>query len=401
MVGRVAYIRDGDLWVQELPEGAPRRLTADDGYGAPDLSPSGQWILVGAKDGFFTVRADGSETHRLPLVANAPRPVWSPVADELADLDGEGRPSVMKPDGTMRRVVAEERNAGGPTWSPDGLWLAYTRGAPDRSSVGIWRVPVNGGQPQMVYEKRGEGPQCLIMGPWVPGDSILFWDMSVCSASITADGLPLMAVSVTGGTAPRQLVEEMLIYPGFLSIAPDGRLAAAAGIDRQTWTNKRIVVVNTQARPISPVEMAAISPAWAPNADRIAFIAMPDIGSVGGGDPARQGIMQRRIWSVAPDGTDLRRLTDDARFRDEAPGWTQDGSQILFCRLDQNTKASLWVVSAGRASLPPHGGGAGGVGCGQDPARARGRARRSAGDCGAARRSGEGHARSSAQPLRQ
>lgn len=342
--GHVAYIHEGDLWVRELPDGAPRRLTDGGEYLAPVWSPSGQWVLVGSKEGFLAVRSDGSETHRLP--AGASRAVWSPVEDVLAYLDGEGRPSVVKADGTGSRVVAEERNAGGPTWSPDGLWLAYTRGAPDRTYIGIWRVPVAGGQPQEVYGKRGTEPQCLIMGPWVPGESILFWDMFMCSASLTADGLPLMAVSPASGMPPRKLVDAMLVHPDFLSVAPAGRLAAAEGSDRQTWTNKRVVVVNSKARPISPEDMAAISPAWAPDASRIAFAAMPDIGPVGGGEPARQGMMQRRIWSVAPDGTNLRRLTDDARYRDEAPHWTQDGGHILFCRLDRQTKASLWLVNA-------------------------------------------------------
>ncbi len=341
--GNVAYMRNGDLWVQDLPHGARRRLTSGGGYGAPTWSGSGQWILLGAKDGYVTVRSDGSETH--PLPAGASRPVWSPVDDRLAYLDQQGRPTIGRPDGTEARPVADEINAGGPAWSPDGRWLAFTKGAPDRSYAGIWRVPADGGRPQEVYGKRGQGPQCLMLGPWVSSESILSWNVASCSSSITADGLPLMSVSPTAHTPARQVVDDMLVYPDFLAVGPGGRLAVAEGNDRQTWTNKRIVVTDSHSRTVSPADMAAISPVWSADGRHIAFVAMPDIGSVGGGEPARKGMMQRRIWTVGPDGTGLHRLTEDPKYRDEAPRWTEDGGHILFCRLDEQTKASLWIAA--------------------------------------------------------
>ena len=43
-LGKIAYIQGGDIWVKELPDGAPMRLTTDGVNGAPHWSPSGEWL---------------------------------------------------------------------------------------------------------------------------------------------------------------------------------------------------------------------------------------------------------------------------------------------------------------------------------------------------------------------
>ena len=65
----------------------------------------------------------------------------------------------------------------------------------------------------------------------------------------------------------------------------------------------------------SPDTGADTSPAWSPNGDRIAFRSTRD----GSGE----------IYSAAPDGTALRRLTDDA-FDDRFPTWSPDGRTIVY-----------------------------------------------------------------------
>ena len=42
------------------------------------------------------------------------------------------------------------------------------------------------------------------------------------------------------------------------------------------------------------------------------------------------------------DGTEAHRLTTDARYRDESPHWTSDGRYILFLRMDNQNRTSLW-----------------------------------------------------------
>jgi hypothetical protein len=52
---------------------------------------------------------------------------------------------------------------------------------------------------------------------WCPdGRWLLFWSVTQCSNSIAADGLPLGAVPVAGGT-PIRVVGHMQRHPDFLS----------------------------------------------------------------------------------------------------------------------------------------------------------------------------------------
>ena len=44
------------------------------------------------------------------------------------------------------------------------------------------------------------------------------------------------------------------------------------------------------------------------------------------------------------DGSGAHQLTSDARYRDESPHWTSDGRYILFLRMDNQNRTSLWAV---------------------------------------------------------
>jgi len=52
-------------------------------------------------------------------------------------------------------------------------------------------------------------------------------------------------------------------------------------------------------------------------------------------------------------GTDRRQLTDDAAYRDERPRWSTDGKHILFARLAQHGRMSLWLMHADGSALSP------------------------------------------------
>ncbi len=140
----------------------------------------------------------------------------------------------------------------------------------------------------------------------------------------------------------------MLAHADFLAWSPDGKLlAVTVGEGRETWSHKRIAVVEPTSGTLTYLtddKTAAFSPAWSPNGQRIAYVASPDLGFVGGGEEAKAGAAKRRIWVMNRDGSDQRQLTHDAAFRDERPLWSADGSHILFARLDQKGRASLWLM---------------------------------------------------------
>jgi dipeptidyl aminopeptidase/acylaminoacyl peptidase len=90
---------------------------------------------------------------------------------------------------------------------------------------------------------------------------------------------------------------------------------------------------------------ATFSPVWSPDGQHLAYVAAPDIGSVGGGNDAKAGAAKRRIWVMNRDGSNKRQLTNDFAYRDERPLWSGDGRYIVFARLDNSTdETSLWLM---------------------------------------------------------
>ena len=83
---------------------------------------------------------------------------------------------------------------------------------------------------------------------------------------------------------------------------------------------------------------------------------MPDAPNLSCGDPTKQALMQRKIWSLdmsqlncktqANCSPPTQQLTSDPAYRDEYPQWSADGSQILFVRMDAQDNASLWIMNA-------------------------------------------------------
>ncbi|MDH3519227.1 MAG: amidohydrolase family protein [Myxococcales bacterium] len=123
----------GKLWIQELPDGSPRRLTSETfapfEY-APAWSPDGRWIA-------FT-SVDASQAGRL----------W-----KVAAAGGKPEPLTSRPGEYFH-----------PAWSPDGQFLVMVRGsgatARGRTLVAnpgyeLVRIPASGGVPERLTGIRG------------------------------------------------------------------------------------------------------------------------------------------------------------------------------------------------------------------------------------------------------
>ncbi|MPZ49585.1 MAG: hypothetical protein GEU75_09860 [Dehalococcoidia bacterium] len=216
---------------------------------------------------------------------------------------------------------------------------------------GIWIVDLKDGTPRVVQDNGifDSSPSArYVVDRWTAdGREILF--RLTLGASALAGGLPLHAVTVNGGQS--RVMDDASIYrPEFIDLSPDGtKLAIAEGTIRYTWTRKRIAVADLSSGSLTYLtdeQTAALSPVWSPDGKQIAHLAGPDIGDVPGGNPAKDGMAQRRIWIMEADGSGNRPLTTAEAYREEAPRWSPDGSTILFVRLDSEDQASLWMVPA-------------------------------------------------------
>jgi Tol biopolymer transport system component len=365
-LGRLVYIQGGDVWVKELPDGEPQRFTDDGRNATPRWSPSGEWLTFRKENDVWVMRADGTGARRIPT-ASLRDYAWSPVADRLAYIDSQSNLHIIEENGlaqgeghVLLRYDVEEQ---GPTltdlaWSPNGRRLAYVLqiGQPEAlpDHVGIGYVDLESG-PRELYALPSPPQDGLILAGWTPdGQSILFWRELLFSASGAADGLPLLRLPLDGGE-PVEMADFTLLHLGFWSGSPTGRqMALTVGAGRETWTNKRIALVDLETAGweyLTGESVAASSPTFSPDGQHIAYVAAPDVGHVWGGDAAKASAAQRRIWVMNADGSDQRPLTDDPAYRDERPLWSAGGTHVLFARLDEDGRASLWLVEAVNGAL--------------------------------------------------
>jgi Tol biopolymer transport system component/ribosomal protein S16/tetratricopeptide (TPR) repeat protein len=356
-LGKLAYVQGSDIWVKTLPDGEPQRLTTDGRNSEPRWSPSGEWLAFHKDVQVWLIRADGSDLHPIDQCGPVSVFAWSPVEDRLAYVAGSGilRLEVINADGSdpatlIPLSICAAGILGRIAWSPNGRWIAYGW-REELTYQGLWKISADGEERSELYAsgvpKKGEA----ILAGWSPdGQHILFWQGDVLSASMLADGVALYSLPA-GRDGPTKLVDTVLVHDDFLAPAPQGdRLAVTAGGYRATWTNKRIAVVEVDGGEptwLTDESVAAFSPAWSPDGIHLAYVAMPDEGDLVGGDDARLGMMERRIWVVNAQGKpQLQQLTDDPTYRDERPLWSADGSHLLFARMDAEGQASLWLIPA-------------------------------------------------------
>ncbi|HZU12159.1 MAG TPA: hypothetical protein VFB58_04905 [Chloroflexota bacterium] len=357
-LGKVAYIQGGDVWTKQLPDGKAYRLTQDGGDSWPLWSPSGTWLAFIRDQALWTMRADGGDAHSLGPVAPGEGQVeWSVRGDRLAYIS-DGGLILTDADGSREvRVVSGGGGEGAAAlaWSPDGAWLAYEAEvrAPGKPPMeqGLWRVRADGTGSERISLSPAPAQIQYHLAGWSPDASeLLYWQGMQLSASLAADGEPLMAISLSGGS-PHRIVPIMLPYRSFLAWSPDGRtLAVVAGGGRQTWANKVLLLATLHGAPrrLTNPRTAMVAPAWSPEGHTLA-VAIEIAGPVGQASTLR-AVSGSHLWIVPANGPAATRLTSDPSFADDHPQWSRDGSTIVFARI-HGQRAELWLVHADETGL--------------------------------------------------
>ncbi len=197
---RLAFTAAGRVWVMDLPDGAPRRLTPEGAsvfeY-APSWSPDGRW-----------------------------------VAYTTVDEAGAGHVMKIQASGGAPQQVSPERGEYSHTaWSPDGAEILATRGsgATERHRTmahnpwyDIVLFPAEGGEGERIV--RVEGPTLSTRTQFVrpsfgPGGRVYYPQMGTGRA----DSTRLVSVSRDGSD---RRVHLTLPYADEIVVSPDGRHAA-------------------------------------------------------------------------------------------------------------------------------------------------------------------------------
>lgn len=145
------------------------------------------------------------------------------------------------------------------------------------------------------------------------------------SAAQPSTAPPTTTQPSTSGSAPMRPATTV-------TAVRDGRIAAAdANADQ-------IVTLNPDGSHllvVSPPGDRSLHPAWAPDGSRLVFAS-----NHAGGDDTR-------LFTVKPDGTDLRQVTHDSAGSSHfTPAYTRDGTRIVFsrCRPDPPGGCALQSV---------------------------------------------------------
>ena len=348
----VAYVKtegaDAAIYVLRVGNRNPVRLTTktpgDDHE--PSFSPDGERIAFrSGNGGIFLMTATGESVTRLTDAGYWPS--WSPDGSEIvfapAPFVDPTHLSVLVPGLSIVtvqtgrvRALDVPQNAEQPKWSPHGTRIAYWASHGTNGQRDIWTVPAVG-SPISVQ---------------VTNDAALDWNPTWSS-----DGRFLYFASNRGGTfnlwriptdeesgktvgvaAP---VTAPTTWAGLLSFSRDGSRMAFASLDPRS---SLLRVPFDAGRGIVTGPPVAIVRGNRPIRDH-------DVSTDGQWVAFTSAGAQEDLFVARVDGTEYRRLTDDA-FRDRGVGWSPDGSHLAMFS-DRSGTYDLWTIRADGSDLAP------------------------------------------------
>ncbi|WP_207229783.1 amidohydrolase family protein [Krasilnikovia cinnamomea] len=128
---RVAFRALNALWLLSVGSPRPERLVADGYFASdPDFSPDGRYLVyssdrAGSADLWRRDLTTGAEEQLTRLPGGQVAPRWSPVGDRIAFADDDGATWILDlATGQARQVVPGMFQPGRVSWSPDGRTLA-------------------------------------------------------------------------------------------------------------------------------------------------------------------------------------------------------------------------------------------------------------------------------------
>lgn len=219
----------------------------------------------------------------------------------------------------MRRLTGDGSIALSPAWSPAGdriVYMSYLGGEP-----GIREYDLSTDQSTLKVDRPG-----LDMTPTYSPDGT-----QLAFASTIEGRTELYTFDLLENCCPQRMTFARFSNSLSPTFSPDGR-RVAFNSDRLGQLHIFVKVVgDNNAELLTPYiydrSVHNAGPDWSPTGDRIAFHGRVD------GEP--------QIFTVAPNGSGLRQLTQAGRNED--PSWAPDGRHIVFAST-RSGGTGLWVL---------------------------------------------------------
>jgi Tol biopolymer transport system component len=395
LAGRLTVLRPPAAGAQSASSRHFRRLTNLPGAELwPALSPDGETLayvkeVAPGNADIFVQRIGGQTAVNLTkdYSGNDLHPAFSPDGSRIAfrsDREGGGL-FVM---GAMGESVRRLTDFGfHPAWFPDGRKIVFSsrtsrRPYERRGTSELWTVDVGTGEKKKLLSGDAEQPS---VSPH--GLHIAYWGVGLGGSS-SRDIFIIPAGGLSEGKAPVPVTNDpALDWNPFWS--PDGRYLWF-GSDRDGTLNLwRIPVDERNGRPLGLPEPVSL-PAWhaGPFADsaggkRIAFQTVEDEfaferipldPATGRAAAEPQAILKTNLgiddpnvsprgdaiafstlgleedlWMIRPDGTGLRKVTDDGH-RKRLPSFSPDGKSLVF-HSDRDGFWNIWTIGVDGSGL--------------------------------------------------
>jgi eukaryotic-like serine/threonine-protein kinase len=298
-----------EIWTVSSQGGSSTRLTKDQQGTVSDMptfTPDGRGIVHRSN------RGGASNLWWQPLedkppvqLTTGPGPDTSPSVARngtIAFLNSRSRNTLFVYSltaGVSTTLLTDSSRLWAPAFSPDGKEIAYSRDQPD-GSWHIWMVSSGGGAARQVTS--GKAPE--IYPRFSPDGAAIYFN------TWGAEPLSIWSVPSKGGPA------KPATTPGtgsdaYGDVSPDGRSVVFTRTENKV-SHIYIASTDGSGRPRSVADTPGTVPRWSPDGKWISF--SPNRGFSNG------------VSIVHPDGTGLRRLTENGGWA----VWWPDGEQVGF-----------------------------------------------------------------------
>jgi Tol biopolymer transport system component len=323
----------GGIFLMGATGESVKRLT-DFGYN-PAWSPNGKEIAyatevtfsgpgrIGSQSKIWAVNVASGES-RLITEGDGVQPTWSPGGSRIAywaSIGGQRDIWTIPANGGESVPVTNDVHIDwNPVWSPDGksLYFSSDRGG----SMDLWRVPIDEetgmslGEPEAVTTGATASHQHLSVS--MDGRRIAYVEL-VRSENIWKVGFDTTTGTDKGEPVPiTQGSRRLRVF----SVSPDGRWLAGFSLGAQ----EDLFIMKTDGtghRQLTDDIHKDRGPRWSPDGQEISFYSN------------RSGSWE--IWTLRPDGSGLKQLTETPEHGNGYPAWSPDGTRMAGNKVSERT----------------------------------------------------------------